>query len=90
MKKPVSTERVLTNITEFLIYPMLPTTHTSRAKKSNGPCIFTSAEAIAIMEAKTIQKEEEQEQEAKEFQKKKSEEKKQQREQEKITKAEKS
>lgn len=79
MKKPVSSssnEKVLTDITEFLNYPILSATPKSRAKKSNGPRVLTSVEAIAMMEAKEKQKEE---QKAKELQKKEREEKKQQR-----------
>ena len=89
MQKSVSsssTERVLTDITEFLNHPILSATPKSRAKKSNGPCVLTSSEVIAMMEAKEEQKKEEQE--AKELRKKEHEEKKQQREQEKIRKAE--
>ena len=85
MKKSVSlssTERVLTDITEFLKYPILSATPKSRANKSNGLCILTSSDTIEMMEK---QKEE---QEAKELSKKEREEKKQQREQEKIRKAE--
>ena len=56
-----------------------------RAKKSTRPQILTSAEAIAMMEAKEKQKREEQE--IKELWKKEREEKQQQRVQENIQKA---
>ena len=55
MKKSVclsSTERILTDITEFLNYPILSATPKSRAKKSNGSRVLTSSEVIAMMEAK--------------------------------------
>ena len=81
-----TTRRVLTDITEFLNYPSLTATPKSRAKKSSGPRVLTSAEAIAVLEEKEKQKKEEQA--AKELRKKEREEKKQQREQEKIQKAE--
>ena len=81
-----SCERVLTDITEFLNYPVILATPKSRPKKSTGPRVLTSAEAIAMMEAKEKQKKEEQE--AKELRKKEREEKKRQREQEKVRKTE--
>ena len=46
MKKSVSlssTERVLTDITELLKYPILSAAPKSRANKSNGSCILTGA-----------------------------------------------
>ena len=55
VKKPVSLslyQGVLIDITEFLNYPVLSATPKSRTKKSNWPHVLTSAEAIAIMEAK--------------------------------------
>ena len=58
---------MITDITEFLNYPSLTSTPKSRAKKSSGPRVLTSAEAIIGRKGKT-----EEDQAAKELRRRRS------------------
>ena len=81
----LSTSRVLSDITQFLVYPKMTSTPKSKMKKkSSGPRVLTSAKAIALMEEKERQKKENQA--AKELRKKQREEKRRRSEELKVQK----